>query len=158
MLWDLFSEKVGQLYRSWNTSVKLAWGLPRSTHTFLVENLLARDFFTVKQQLLGRYVNFFHRLLSSHSIEIRMVANMVGRCARSTTGRNLMQIVRETGLDPWVEPGWKVRAAVQKSDLPVNEGWRVQFLMKLINARGEMEAKCEDTQEVTNLIESLCSS
>ena len=45
MLWDLFSEKVGQVYRSWNTSVKLAWGLPRSTHTFLVENVLARNFF-----------------------------------------------------------------------------------------------------------------
>ena len=87
-----------------------------------------------------------------------MIANVAGRCARSVTGSNLMQIARETGLDPWVVPGWRVRAAVKKSDLPEVEGWRVQFLMKLVVARREMVANCEDTKEVTDLIESLCSS
>ena len=32
MLWDLYGEMSGQVFRSWNTCVKLAWGLPRSTH------------------------------------------------------------------------------------------------------------------------------
>ena len=36
MLWDLFGEKAGQIYRSWSTAVKLTWDVPRSTHTFLV--------------------------------------------------------------------------------------------------------------------------
>ena len=36
MLWDLYGERVGQLCRSWSTCVKLAWDLPRSTHTFKV--------------------------------------------------------------------------------------------------------------------------
>ena len=103
---------------AWNTSVKTAWGLPRSTHTFIVENLLARDLLTVKQQLVGRFVTFFRSLLLSISPEVRVVANIVGRCARSTTGSNLMQIERETLLDPWVTPGWKVFAAVPRSDVP----------------------------------------
>ena len=33
MLWDLYGEKDGQLYRSWNTSVMVAWDVPRATHT-----------------------------------------------------------------------------------------------------------------------------
>ena len=99
MLWDLYGEKGGQLCRAWNTSVKTAWGLPGSTHTFIVENLLARDLLTVKQQLVGRFVTFFRSLLLSISPEVRVVANIVGRCARSTTGSNLMRIERETLLD-----------------------------------------------------------
>ena len=158
MLWDLFGEKVGQLCKSWNTSVKVAWGLPRSTHTFIVENLLARDFLTVKQQLVGRYVDFFRSLLLSKSPEIQVVANLAGRCARSTTGSNLLQIERETLIDPWVNPGWKVRAEVSKSSVPDNEKWRLQYLMKLVMARQQMESSCEDTDEVNSLIESLCSS
>ena len=121
MLWDLYGEKVGQLCRSWNTSVKTAWRLPRSTHTFIVENLLARDFLTVKQQLVGRFVNFLKSLLLSKSPEVKIMANIAGRCARSTTGKNLLNIQIETSLDPWVTPAWKVRAAVEKSSVPVNE-------------------------------------
>ena len=36
MLWDLSSEMAGMFYRSWNTCVKLAWNVPRSTHTYLL--------------------------------------------------------------------------------------------------------------------------
>ena len=36
MLWDLGGEKAGQVYRSWNTAVKLTWSCPRWTRTFLV--------------------------------------------------------------------------------------------------------------------------
>ena len=158
MLWDLYSEKVGQVFRSWNTSVKTAWGVPRSTHTFIVEHLLARDTPTVKQQLVGRYVNFFRSLILSKSPEVQVVANLAGRCARSTTGRNLLNIQRETSLDPWLTPAWKVSAAVQKSPLPENEKWRLHYLMKLIAARQELESSCGNTEEVNSLIDSLCSS
>ena len=48
MLRDLFSEKVGQLYRSWSTCIKLSFNVPRATHTYLVENALAEKFLTVK--------------------------------------------------------------------------------------------------------------
>ena len=158
MLWDLYGEKVGQLCRSWNTSVKTAWGLPRSTHTFIVENFLAREFSTVKQQLVGRYVNFFRGLLLSRSPEVQVLANIVGRCARSNTGKNLMQIERETSLDPWVTASWKIVAAVPRSEVPDQEKWRLAYLMKLIAARQQMESSCEDTCEINALIESLCSS
>ena len=154
LLWDLYGEKAGQLYRSWNTSVKTAWDVPRSTHTFIVENILSRDFFTVKQLLIGRFVGFFRGLLLSKSPEVRVVASLVGRCSRSTTGRNLINIQRETLLDPWLAPSWKVRAAVPRSNVPAQEEWRLVYLIKLIAARKQMESSCEDTLEVNALIES----
>ena len=108
--------------------------------------------------LVGRFVDFFRSLLLSNSPEVQVVANLAGRCARSTTGSNLLQIERETLIDPWVNPGWKVRAEVSKSSVPDNEKLRLQYLMKLVMARQQMESSCEDTDEVNSLIESLCSS
>ena len=57
MLWDLYGDKADQLYKSWNTCAKIVWGVPRSTHTFLVDNLPVARFFTVKQQkaVVGEY-------------------------------------------------------------------------------------------------------
>ena len=67
------------------------------------EYIFVLYFLTVKQQLVGRYVGFFRALLKSKSPEVQIVASMVGRNARSTTGSNLINIQRETGHDPWVE-------------------------------------------------------
>ena len=158
MLWDLFGEKAGQLYRSWRTTVKVTWDVPRSTHTFLVDNLLAPHLPTVKQQLIGRYVNFVKKLFNSISPEVRVVANMVARCARSTTGKNLLCIERETHLDPLLAQPWQIRNAVQREQTPPNEGWRWQYLGKLLHARREMEINCDNTEEISSLIDSLCST
>jgi len=123
-----------------------------------MDNLLLAQFHTVKQQLVGRYVNFVKKLLNSSSPEVSMVTNMVARCARSTTGRNLMKIERETQLDPWTVEAWQVRDAVARVEVPPMEGWRVQYLGKLLEARMEMDTKCQDMEDVTTLIDSLCSS
>eukprot|EP00092_Neocalanus_flemingeri_P071168 GFUD01087455.1.p1 GENE.GFUD01087455.1~~GFUD01087455.1.p1 ORF type:complete len:154 (+),score=42.96 GFUD01087455.1:29-463(+) len=141
-----------QIYRSWSTSVKMAWGLPHSTHTWLVANLLSSGFHSVKQQLFGRYVNFVRGLLKSLSTEVRTVASMVARCARSTTGKN---IERETGVGPWRGQAW---VKVKKAPVPPGVAWRVQYLAKLLQARREMEVQCQDVEEINLLVGSLCRS
>ena len=125
---------------------------------YLVDCLLAADFYTVKQQLAARFVNFFRSLRESLSPEVRIVANMVGRCVRSNTGKNLANIERETGLDPWRSQAWKVRDKIKRVEVPDKEGWRPQYLMKLLMARKELDTKCSDVSEISKLIESLCNS
>ena len=41
MTWPLYSAKAKQVFNTWSTCVKLAWGVPRATHTYLVDNLLS---------------------------------------------------------------------------------------------------------------------
>ena len=74
-----------------------------------MDNLLAAQFYTVKQQLLSRFVNFVKKLMRGTCPGVSVVANMVARCARSTTGRNLFKIERETQLNPWTADSRKVR-------------------------------------------------
>ena len=158
MLWDQYGDKADQLYKSWYTFAKMGWGVPRSTHTFLLNNLLVDQFFTVKQQLVGRYVNFVRWLLKSTSPEISIVSNMVPRCARSPTGKNLINIARETGLEPWTSQSWKVRAAVRQKEVPDGGGWSVQYLGKLLDARMDINIRYEVLEEINTIIKSLCSS
>ena len=60
--------------------------------------------------------------------------------------------------DPLTTPSWRIRAAISRSEVPPLEGWRVQYLGKLLNTRIGMNAECQDVEEISFLIESLCTS
>ena len=109
MLWDFAGNMFSQLCNSWNGCVKLAWNVPRSTHTYLVDNLLGINHLSVKKQLLSRYIKFFKGLLKSKSNEVKLLANIVARDVRSVTRRNLNFIEKETGLDPWISNSIDIR-------------------------------------------------
>ena len=76
MLWSLSSDTAEQMFKSWNTCVKLALNFPRSTFTYLVEGFLAKDHISLRNQVLSRYPSFVQNLLSSPSKEIRLLANI----------------------------------------------------------------------------------
>ena len=158
MLWDFSSDACGQMFRSWNTCVKLVWDVPRSTHNFLVDNLLAINHCSIEKQLLSRYVNFFKNLLKSKSREVAIVANIVSRDVRSVTGKNLLLVERESGLDPWRTNSAEVRDKLSSREVPQQDLWRLPLLCQYLNQRREMESCLQDTKEISNLIDSLCNS
>ena len=98
MLWNLESEASEQFFKSWNTSVKLVYGVPRSTFTYLVEGHLASDHRSLRNQVLSRYPGYFRKLLESPSKEVRVLARIVSTTPRSTTCANLRYLERVTGL------------------------------------------------------------
>ena len=69
---------------------------------------LAADFVSIRTKILGTYVKFFKTLLTSKSPEVALVANLMSRDIRSTTGRNLARLKQETGLNPWVASPFQV--------------------------------------------------
>ena len=98
MLWDLTSEAAKQVYRSWNTCVKLTWDIPRWSHNFLVDNLLSGKLPSIRKKLLCQYVNFFQNLVKSPLKEVRILSRVAGKDSRSTTGRNLTALATEFNL------------------------------------------------------------
>ena len=156
--WDLYGEKAGQFYRTWGTCVKLCWGVPRACRSYIVENLLAVGFKSFSTQIKSRYVNFFQRLRVSRSDEVRLLAELTGRDASSTTGRNLSNIRLETGLDPWNASSYQIsdKLSSMVTVVPPQDSWRLPYLEKLLQQKKEMEAKSLDTAEISLLINSLC--
>ena len=99
-LWRLRGSMAEQVYSAWNTCIKLAWHVPRATHTYFVERLLSCDISPIKTDVLAKYVNFFSSLRKSPSMEVSVLANIVARDIRTTTGSNLALVREVTGLDP----------------------------------------------------------
>ena len=118
MMWDLYGDQAEQMYRSWNTCVKLSWEVPRSTHTFLVDGFLGSGLPTVRQQILSRYPKFFRSLLDSPSHEVAVVARLVGNNARTTTGKNLLNLRLETGLNIVTAPLSQIKSQLSNVNLP----------------------------------------
>ena len=138
--------------------MKLAFQVPRSTHTYLVENVLAAEFTPVKTELMARYLKFHQSLVNSSSFEIQVLVNTFQQDVRSTTARNLQLISGEAGQCWSTLTAKKIRQAVKVSEVPANHVWRVSLLSRLLNDRKEMEALLVNTDDINAMIESLCSS
>ena len=158
MLWDLFGEEAGQVYRSWNTCVKLAWDLPRPTHNYFVDNLLAGPLPSLKKKLLCQYVGFFHNLQRSACWEVRILASIAGTDGGSVTGKNLRNIQQEFERCPWTSSVQSFKKCFKGYMVPIEDSWRVPLLGKLLQQRKEMTICDEDTSTITGLIDSLCVS
>ena len=99
-LWNLFGTRAGQVYRSYNTTVKLTWDLPRSTHTWLVTHVLGSELSSARETILAGFTGFLARLRRSASWDVRVLVEIDIRDATSVTGRNITLFKRELGSDP----------------------------------------------------------
>ena len=157
-LWQLSGSMADQVFHAWNTCIKLAWQVPRGTHTYFLERLLDCGISHVRHDILARYVTFFKSLRNSPSVEVSILAHIVARDARTTTGSNL-QLIRELcGLDPWSCSSGKVKEVLGNRlvQVPTQDFWRLSYLGKLLEQRGESYYQMGDTSELTELIDSIC--
>ena len=135
---------------AWRTGQKLAWDVPRSCHTFLVQNVLAPQDPSMRASLLSRSVGFFRGLLASPSYEVSVVALLAARDVRSSLGSNLAIVREESGLDPWMESPARLRAALELADrvpVPQLDSWRAPALEKLLSARLQAHYAGDKTEE-----------
>jgi hypothetical protein len=158
MLWDLSSEAAWQAYRSWNTCVKLAWDIPRWTHNYFVDNLLAGEIPSTRKKVLCHFVNFFRKLRLCPLREVRLLASVVGRDMGSVTGRNLLHLNEVFNLDPWTQPVGLFKKMYTGYMLPEVDRWRLSLLQRLLDQRRDMVACEEEVETITGLIDSLCST
>ena len=161
MLWDLGGEGASMVFNSWTTGVKLTWGVPRATRTFLVHQVLGSGFTSARVDILARFAGFFQSLRKSPSKEVVVMACIAGRDVRSNTGKNLRLLEKQSGLDPWAYGSARIKQELINRDIvsvPQQDQWRVSYLAKLLEERqvlhygGDMEGE----EQVSGLIDSLC--
>ena len=74
--------------------------MPRTTHTWVVDNLLSCKLASARERILANYVSFLNRLRSSASWEVHFLSETQTRDAGSVKGRNTINIRQEFGRDP----------------------------------------------------------
>ena len=84
--------------------------------------------------------------------------NIVGRDIRTNTGSNLHLIRELSGLDPLCCRSSQVKQVLGEKlrEVPAQDLWRLAYLAKLLEQRGEAHHKMLDTRELTDLIDSIC--
>ena len=159
-LWQFGSESAGQYFTAWKTCVKLAWQVPRQTHTYFLDHLLSCGFSSARTDILARYTKFVRGLRASPSMEVAVMCGVAAVDVKTTTGGNLNLLRWETGLDTMSTSLDKVKLALGKrlAVVPDSDTWRVSYLGKLLEARGEANYGGYETDHLTALIDSLCSN
>ena len=159
-LWDLGSSATRMMVNAWRTGHKLAWAVPRETHTYLVEEVLAPNTPNLHASLLHRFTNFFRGLVTSPSQEVMVVALLAARDLRSSTGSNLALVKTMTGLDPWTIGRSQLRSALDRAvrrEVPDQDVWRAPYLQKLLASRLQAHYSADQGEvlRLDNLINSL---
>ena len=86
------------------------------------------------------------------------MANLSAMDVRASVGKNLMYLRSESSLDPWYVSPSDLRAALndRKAHVPLVDRWRLGYLAKLLQERGQLYYESKDTGSHTSLIDSLC--
>ena len=155
---------ANQYFNTWSTCIKLAWDLPRATHSYFLE-ALSGGLITVKWDIITRYAGFYRGLLTSPSREVNIMARLVGKDIRTTTAKNLRVLERETGGSSWRSTSVEIRRllSMRAEKVANTDQWRLPYLSKLLEQRDALlyNGEGDDSQEVVRvkeLLDSLCSS
>jgi hypothetical protein len=125
--WDLGSAAAAAYFSAQTVGIKLAWGVPRATRTYLVQQCLAPGATSARAEVLARFTGFFTGLRNSPSPEVRTMALLAARDLRTTTGSNIRKVEEASGLSVWNSTTAQVRLAVKRNELvpvPAEDAWR----------------------------------
>ena len=112
-------------------------------------------------QILARFGNFYRGLRRSPSNEVAVLANIVGRDLRSTTGSNLKLLEESSGLNPWIFDSSRLKEELLEEELVIvadQDLWRIKYLGKLLEERQRLNYLGEEdkVEQMSDMIDSLC--
>ena len=93
-LWDIHSKEFVKLEKSWNVSQRMMLNLPRTTHRYFLEPLSKTPH--IIKSLKRRFINFIYKIRTSQKDVLRTVLHEIEHDCRSTTGRNIRNLLYET--------------------------------------------------------------
>ena len=162
-LWDLTSPEAQMVFRAWRTGIKISWNIPRTTHSYFVQDVLTTGVQSLEQRILRNSVGFFQSLLSCPCPEVAVLARIAARDIRSTLGKNIQKIRELTQLDPWSVRKTELHAALEQGlhiEIPKVDSWRPRCLANMLAARSQAFFRADEDEVVrlTSLIESLVTN
>ena len=77
---------------------------------------------------------------------------------RSNTGKNIKNISEEIGNDALQVSKQQVGEALSKSEVPVEDAWKLPLLTRLLKERQQLREEDVDIEPADKLIEVVCTS
>ena len=155
MLWDLYGPAAEKVFRTWNTTCKIANNVDRKTHTYFVDHYFSGQLPSVRQLIVKRYVQFVQSLVSSENQIVWHLSHLAINTVRSTTGSNIANIRNEFSMCPILNP--KQKFILTKRNVPLNYQENVALLDHLITIRSS-EFDQDIIEELDSLINHICTN
>ena len=156
-LWDLFSKEAERITGTWNTTQRLVFGLPRTTHRYLVEPI-SKEVHIMKL-LWKRFLKFSRGINFSKKPTVRKVFDKVRKECRSVTGRNLRSIMLKTKHKVYTHFDQKFDWKGRYYAMPKDESWRTPIIEELLDAKkGKREITNFDMGDIDAVLQYVCST
>ena len=150
--WNLFSADCQRLYTSFNVAVRTVLKLPRATHRYILEPLIA--FPHIYVQLMSRYVTFCRSLLQNDAFEIRFLARLCLSDKRTTLRKTLYSIADETNFNDDImnlTPEY-VKKHLVYARITQDERWRISLIRDMqdfiLNPTNDSGITTEEAQDI----------
>ena len=154
-LWDLFSPTCEKLYRSWNVAVRVCFGVPTTTHRYLVEPLSGVQH--VKNMLCSRLVKFLDQLKLCGKPAVTFMAMLYMEDRRTTLGKNIARIMAE--LKGKKLSCSNIRKHLRYFEIPVEEEWRIKYLEELLDiTEKRMSIENLTSEDAKLMLNALCTT
>ena len=124
-----------------------------------MQQIVCSGFVSAKAEIMARFVELLCGLRSAPSHEVRTMVAMVSWDLRTVTGKNIRTVECKSGCDTWTDSTGRVREAVMERELvavPEEDAWRLPYLAKLLERRQRQYYLGLGTEDVQELIDSLC--
>jgi hypothetical protein len=156
-LWNLFSREMEMLEKTWNTSFRVMYNLPRETHRYFVEPISRKPH--ARNMILKRFLRFTELILKSNKSSLIRVFKMIRRDVQSVTGNNLRKIMIMTGKSDIEDLCAKDISKVEYAPVPLEDKWRIDLLNELIDVKyGNSMVENLNNDEIDDLIQFVCAS
>ena len=142
-LWDLFSNETRKVVGAWNTSHRILFRLPRTTHRYLIEPLSERPHIMIL--IWKRFHKFCSSIESSKKFTLRHIYHLIKNDCRTTTGKNIRNMMLKTnaGTAPYYV-------------IPDGEIWRVPLIRELLDIKSGRMTSEFATEEIESILELAC--
>ena len=153
-LWDLFSEEVSSLEKTYSKSIRIMWDIPVNTHIYIIEPI--SDQVHLKFVLLRRFLNFRRQIEQSSKTVLKFLFKICQNDSRSITGSNLRKIMLLCEKNSIESLEACDLTSLSYDPVPENEAWRIDVLKELLELRSEnLNLPGFTSEEVKEMIDYL---
>ena len=156
-LWDLGGNSATSYESTYNRGIRVIFNLPMTTHRNLIVPVSRH--MHLRQTLVSRFLGFVDQIRSSKKTIPRMLLYHIKYDVRSTTGKNLRNILLQTGKDNIEDLTKSDSRSIKYHPIEKEEEWKVGLLNDLVDIRdGRQHLEGFSDDEMCSLINFICTS
>ena len=150
-----FRTNLKELLGTWNMTHMIVYGLPRTTHRYLVESISQRQH--IIRSLWKTFLKFSRSIKCSRKPVLRNLFHQIRYECRSVTGQNLRSIMLKTNHHVYNKSDLQFDWKMPHYKMSAEETWQVLVIEELLDTKnGKRSMRNFVPEELDAMLEYAC--